>query len=317
MNVDARTATPAAARRQEIPETYRFLRYFAPNAVTMSSMVFGLVSLISSHQGNFDLAGWMIIYAVFTDRLDGMVARMVKGTSEFGVHMDSFADFLNFGLAPSFLMFTFFDAHPQLGMNDGWRQGLVFIACIAWVLAAVFRLARFNVAAEEGVPTKIFFGVPTTLAGGLLIIWFLAFLKYAGPEMSESFGGRKLLGDVRTPHGVWQWFPVGMLAGAFLMASSLRVLKVGTTARKATTIFVLVNVVIGYVLGFAQLFPEFLVLAPTSWIVVFLVWGQLAESARKFNPPPIFPRRDDDKLHMRPQEDMAVDDESDKQLTGD
>ena len=81
-----------------------------------------------------------------------------------------------------------------------------------------------------------------------------------------------------------------------------------------------VKATVGYyrdVLGFAQLFPEFLVLAPTSWIVVFLIWGQLAESARKFNPPPIFPRRDDDKLHMRPQEDMAVDDETDKQLGAD
>lgn len=311
-------SAPTATRQAEIPETYRFLRYFAPNAVTMASMVFGLVSLISSHQGNFDLAGWMIIYAVFTDRLDGMVARMVKGTSEFGVHMDSFADFLNFGLAPAFLIFTFFDAHPQLGMDDGWRHWVVMVGCVAWMFAAVFRLARFNVAAEEGVPTKIFFGVPTTLAGGLLIIWFLAFLKYSGPEMYEPFGGTKLLGDgVTTPDGVWQWFPVGMLIGAFLMASSLRILKVGTTARRATTIFVLGNVVVGYVLGFAQLFPEFLVIAPTTWIVVFLIWGQVAESARKFHPPPIFPRRDDDKLHMRPQEDMAVDDESDNKLTGD
>lgn len=297
----------------EIPESYRFWRYLAPNAVTAASLVFGMVSVISAHRGNYDLAGWMIIYAVFTDRLDGMVARLVRGTSEFGVNMDSFADFMNFGIAPAFLIFSFLDSHPQLGMTEGWRSALVIVACIAWVLGAVFRLARFNVAAEEGVPTKIFFGVPTTLAGGLLIIWFLAFLKYSGPELTEPFGGTKLLGDdVRTPDGVWAWFPVGMLVGAFLMASSLRVLKVGTTARKATTIFVVVNVVIGYLLGFAQLFPEYLVWAPTSWIIVFLIWGQVAESARKFNPPPIFPRRDDDKLHMRPQEDMAVDEDEDQ-----
>jgi len=293
----------------EIPENYRFFRYLAPNAVTAASMVFGMISLISAYRGNYDLAAWMIIYAVFTDRLDGMVARLVRGTSEFGVNMDSFADFMNFGIAPSFLMFTFFDAHPQLGMHDGWKQWLVIVACIAWVLGAVFRLARFNVAAEDGVPTKIFFGVPTTLAGGLLMIWFLAFLKYGGPELSEPFGGRQLLGDVTTPRGVWAWFPIGMLLGAFLMASSLRVLKVGTTARRATTVFVLFNVVVGYLLGFAQLFPELLVIAPTTWIVVFLVWGQVAKSARQFHAPPIFPRRDDDKLNMRPQEDMAVDDE--------
>ncbi len=294
----------------EIPENYRFFRYLAPNAVTAASMVFGMVSITAAHQGNFHLAGWLIIYAVFTDRLDGMVARLVRGTSEFGVNMDSFADFLNFGLAPANLFYAFFHAHPQLGMSEGWREYFVIVACVAWVLGAVFRLARFNVAAEDGVATKIFFGVPTTLAGGLLIIWFLAFLKYASPELSEPFGGAKVYGDdLRTPHGVWQWFPVGMLIGAFLMASSLRVLKVGTTARKATTAFVMVNVVIGYLLGFAQLFPELLIWAPTIWIVVFLVWGQVAASARQYTAPPIFPRRTDDKLHMRPQEDMAVDDE--------
>lgn len=304
------TAKAKAKAKIDIPENYRFFRYLAPNAVTAASMVFGMISVIASHHGNFDLAGWMIIYAVFTDRLDGMVARTVRGTSEFGVNMDSFADFMNFGLAPAFLIFTFFDAHPQLGMDTGWHHYFVIFACVCWVLGAVFRLARFNVAAEEGVPTKIFFGVPTTLAGGTLIIWFLAFLKYSAPEMSEPFGGTKLLGDdLHTPHGVWAWFPVGMLVGAFLMASSLRVLKVGTTARKATTIFVLGNVVVGYVLGFAQMYPEYLVWAPTAWLVVFLIWGQVAESARAYNAPPIFPRRDDDKLHMRPQEDMALDED--------
>ena len=62
----------------------RFLRYLAPNLITLSSMIFGLVSLWSSHNGNFALAGWLIIYAVLTDRLDGLVARAVIGRSWYG-----------------------------------------------------------------------------------------------------------------------------------------------------------------------------------------------------------------------------------------
>ena len=301
------------ATRAPAPTNYRFFRYLAPNAVTCASLCFGMISAVAAHRGNFSLAGWMIIYATLTDRLDGMVARAVKGTSELGVQLDSFADFLNFGCAPAFLLFTFFDAHPELGMDTGWRHVLVIVASICWVLGAVFRLARFNVASEEGVPTKIFFGVPTTLAGGLIVIWFLALLKYAPDVYPHDFGGGKLLGSrVATPHAVWQVFPFAMLLGAFLMVSSLRMLKVGRTQRRATTIFVLANVVVGYILGFARLYPEFLVIQPTSWIVVFLVWGQLSHKARAFLPPPLFPRAEaeDGMVRMRPQEDLAPEDDA-------
>jgi CDP-diacylglycerol--serine O-phosphatidyltransferase len=290
---------------------HRVLRYLAPNAITSASLVFGMVSLVAAHQGRYDIAGWMIVYATLTDRLDGVVARLVRGTSELGVQLDSFADMLNFGVAPAFLVFTFLDGHPQLGFGDGADRVLLIAACIAWVLAAVFRLARFNVVSEEGVPTKIFFGVPTTLAGGLLITWFLALLKYAGPEvaMDREIGGAKIL-DVTTSPGVWRWFPVAMLVGAFLMASSLRMLKIGRHGGLAKTIFVTVNVVIGYVLGFLQLYPEWLVVPPTAWIVVFLIWGQTSPKARAFHPPPLFPPQHDEQLKMRPQEDLAPEDEA-------
>lgn len=270
------------------------LRYLAPNLITASSLVFGLVSLSAAHRGDWRLAGWMIIYAVMTDRLDGLVARRLKATSQLGVQLDSFADFLNFGLAPAFLMYTFLRSPAMvagpldLPYDHGWARAYLATACVIWVLAAVFRLARFNVAAEDGVPTRIYFGVPTTLAGGLLVIWFLALLKYAHP--GDTFGGPKLLGEqVVTPRAVWLAIPALMMVGAYLMASSLRMLKVGTAESKAITVFLIVNIMSGYVLGFAQLMPEYLVWMPSAWIVVFLVWGALAEEARDLRPPPLFP----------------------------
>ena len=91
------------------------LRYVAVFLlITLSSMIFGLVSLWSSHNGNFALAAWMIVYAVLTDRLDGLVARAVKGTSELGMQLDSFADSLNFGIAPAFLILTYLSGRPDL-----------------------------------------------------------------------------------------------------------------------------------------------------------------------------------------------------------
>jgi CDP-diacylglycerol--serine O-phosphatidyltransferase len=294
------------------PTNYRFLRYLAPNAVTLASLVFGMVSANASHRGNFALAGWMVVWATLTDRLDGVIARAVRGTSELGVQLDSFADFFNFGCAPAYLIYLFYDAHPELGFAHGWRHIVLMVGCVCWVFGAVFRLARFNVASEEGVPTKIFFGVPTTLAGGVLVVWFLACLKYAPSVYPRSFGGTKLLGSgTETPHAVWSIFPFAMLLGAFLMASSLKMLKVGKTARVSTNMFVLVNTAIGYVLGFARILPEWLVIMPSAWLVIFLVWGQTSHKARGFKPPPLFPRAEPDSVvHMRPQEDLAPEDDA-------
>jgi CDP-diacylglycerol--serine O-phosphatidyltransferase len=292
-------------------DTKRFLRYLAPNAVTATSMMFGLVSLVATHRGVWELAAWMIIYAVLTDRLDGFVARAVRGTSEFGMQLDSFADFLNFGVAPAFLVYTFLTSHPApeiAGVQAGWMHGSLVFACAVWVLGAVFRLARFNVISDDKIPTKIFFGIPTTLAGGLLAIWFLALLKYAQP--GPTFGGPKLLGDEWTvPVSVWLWFPLGMVLGAYLMASSLRMPKVGAASNRAATAFVLLNVLLGYGLGFARMWPEFLVISPTLWITVFLVWGQVAQRARSLRPPRLFPPSTDAQPKVRLQEDLAPDDE--------
>ena len=267
-------------------------RYLAPQLITGSSLVFGLCSIASAHQGDFRLAGWLIIYAVLCDRLDGLVARRLRATSELGVQLDSFADFLNFGIAPAFLMFSFLTSGPlapELPFGSGMARVYLYASCIIWVLAAVFRLARFNIHTEESTPTRIYFGVPTTLAGGLLVIWFLAFLKYAHP--GATFGGPKLLGEtIVTPRGVWLALPGAMVVGAYLMASSLRMLKVGTAESRKITIFLIVNLLSGYILGFAQLLPEYLVWMPSAWIVVFLIWGRIAEEARDLHPPPIFPR---------------------------
>src|SRR3954468_20307098 len=188
----------------------RVLRYLAPNLITLSSMIFGLVSLWSAHTGNPALAAWMIIYAVLTDRVDGLVARALKATSELGMQLDSFADFLNFGVAPAFLVLTYLSGRPDLPYHDGGNaHTLLFIACGAYMLCAVFRLARYNVLSDDQIPTKIFFGFPTTLTGGLIALWMLLLLKYDSSQ--PTFGGPRLFGDsLHTPLGVWKYFPIAL-----------------------------------------------------------------------------------------------------------
>ncbi|HSN28858.1 MAG TPA: CDP-alcohol phosphatidyltransferase family protein, partial [Kofleriaceae bacterium] len=132
----------------------RVLRYLAPNLITLSSMIFGLVSLWSSHNGEPALAAWMIIYAVLTDRIDGVTARALKATSELGMQLDSFADFMNFGIAPAYLLLVYLSNRPDLPFQSGSAHFLLFAACGAYMLCAVFRLARYNVLTDDQIPTK-------------------------------------------------------------------------------------------------------------------------------------------------------------------
>ena len=283
----------------------RFFRYLAPNLITLSSMIFGLVSLWSSHNHNYALAGWLIIYAVLSDRLDGIVARAVKGTSELGMQLDSFADFLNFGIAPAFLILTYLSGRPDLPYfdRDSAAHTLLFVACGAYMLCAVFRLARYNVLSDDQVPTRMFFGFPTTLAGGMLTIWILLLLKY-DPHTAPAFGGAKLFGDsLHTPAGVWTYFPIAVVVLGYLMASRLPMPKVGMTKNKLVSVGLLTLVSIGYICGFAMRYPEICFGMPTIWSLMFLIWGQASPTARAMYPPPLFPKQPERPLG-RPQEDL-------------
>jgi CDP-diacylglycerol--serine O-phosphatidyltransferase len=287
----------------------RALRYLAPNLLTGANLVFGMLSLRASFEGRFIDAAWFIIWAVLTDRLDGFVARLVRGTSELGVQLDSFADNLNFGLAPAFLVYAALGSAPDLPFHDGTGHYLLMIGCAAWMLGATFRLARYNISTDEPVYPKIFFGVPTTLVGGLLVIWFLAMVKYTpagAPMYMGDFGGYRLFGSFETPAVVWKAFPALMAIGGFLMASNLRMPKLGLANSKAANIFIFSNVAAGYAFGFARIFPEYCMLPPTLWLVVFLIWGALSPSARAMKPPPIFPDVDHPvgQEPIRPEDDM-------------
>ncbi|MBP6631026.1 MAG: CDP-alcohol phosphatidyltransferase family protein [Kofleriaceae bacterium] len=299
------TNTPTSAAA---PEQVRLIRYLAPNALTAISMTFGLISLVAAHRGNYALAGWMVIYAVLSDRLDGLLARALRATSSFGMQLDSFADFLNFGVAPAFLMYTYLTAQPDLPYQpDSTARILLMVACAVWVLGAVFRLARYNVTSDEDVPTTIFFGIPTTLAGGLLAIWFLFLHKYS--VVGPTFGGHKFFGDWVTPRAMFTYLPVVMVVLAYLMVSSLPMPKSRIGSNRAFAAFVISGVAFGYVCGLLRIYPDLVVWLPTLWIVVFLVWGQVSSTGRGMVPPRLFPRSDEGKVLVRHQEDLGTDEE--------
>lgn len=125
-------------------------RRFIPNFFTLMSMFFGFYSMVLSSNGRFRDAAWLIIIAAIFDALDGLSARLLKSGSEFGVELDSLADVISFGAAPSLLIY-----HAVFEKFGIW--GILFSSSL--LLAGGFRLARFNSELTD-YDKKSFSGLP-------------------------------------------------------------------------------------------------------------------------------------------------------------
>ena len=143
-------------------------RYLLPNILTLGGVCLGISSIKFSIDGNYSLAVIFILLAAILDALDGRIARLIKGTSEFGKELDSLTDFVSFGIAPVFILYFWeLNNYGKLG----WAITLIYSVC------CVLRLARFNLTkidAKQIWKSNYFEGVPAP-AGGILILMPLIF----------------------------------------------------------------------------------------------------------------------------------------------
>ena len=143
-------------------------RYLLPNILTLCGVCLGISSIKFSIDENYALAVIFILLAAILDALDGRIARLIKGTSEFGKELDSLTDFVSFGIAPVFILY--FWELKNYG-KLGWAIALVYSVC------CVLRLARFNLTKinnQQLWKNNYFEGVPSP-AGGILILMPLIF----------------------------------------------------------------------------------------------------------------------------------------------
>jgi CDP-diacylglycerol--serine O-phosphatidyltransferase len=293
----------------------RFLRYLAPNLVTLASLSFGMCSIVASFDHRFADAAWFVVFSVLTDKLDGFVARLVKGASEFGVQLDSFADFLNFGIAPATLWYASLAAVPDAD------RVLQTVASALWVLAVTFRLARYNIVGDDPRCKRIFFGVPTTLMGGMLVTLYLTLLKYGADPSGLPVvvtDDPRLLGSLHVGSAVWRAWPALEIVGALLMVSTVKIPKLGLSKSKVLTVFIFANVLCASAGAATRHVPEYLTSGATLWIVGSIVWGFVHHDARTLRPPPIFPKADRpaSQLPQRPEEDLVPEEEGEEGYAG-
>ncbi|CAN7410608.1 CDP-diacylglycerol--serine O-phosphatidyltransferase [Rossellomorea sp. LjRoot5] len=131
-----------------------------PNMVTLGNLYCGFLSIGFAASGQFKNAAVLIIIGMMLDSMDGRLARMLNADSVLGKELDSLADIVTFGVAPSFLVYyTYFFQFGLLG----------FIVTGLFPLFGAYRLARFNTSPPKS-SLHYFVGVPITAAGGILAI---------------------------------------------------------------------------------------------------------------------------------------------------
>ncbi|WP_298038669.1 CDP-diacylglycerol--serine O-phosphatidyltransferase [uncultured Campylobacter sp.] len=199
------------------------LMYILPNLFTAASAFLGVISIISSIQGNYFKAIIYIVLSLILDGLDGRVARLTKTTSKFGVEFDSLADLVAFGVAPAILFYL------TIGKNFGKFGALI---AAMFVVFGAIRLARFNVTTGTYEP-NVFIGLPIPTAAIVSVLWVGVYLDY------EFLAG-------------FEWCLVILEAVlAILMVSNIRYPSFKKINFKQTHV---IRILVGLVLAFSMLY---------------------------------------------------------------
>lgn len=141
------------------------------NMFTFVNITAGLLAVYFITQQNFFIAIILAWIGGAFDIFDGKIARKYGLSNEFGVQLDSFADFLSFVLVPVFLIFEAVYSTANLG-------AILIIAgiiSIYYVISGLRRLIYFNINTDAGEVENYFTGVPTPL--GAILLW-LVYLGY-------------------------------------------------------------------------------------------------------------------------------------------
>ncbi len=136
-----------------------------PNLLTMLGLCAGLTGMRLAIEGRFGTAAVAIVVAACIDGLDGRLARLLKATSRFGAEFDSLADFVCFGVAPAFILYSW-----SLQSLHGYG----FMPCLMFAVCMALRLARFNAQIDAGphpaYTYSFFTGVPAPCGAGLVLV---------------------------------------------------------------------------------------------------------------------------------------------------
>jgi CDP-diacylglycerol--serine O-phosphatidyltransferase len=255
-----RSRRTTGRRRLDLRKTL----FVVPNLITLASVFCGfnairIVATDAPSHEDIHRAAVLLLFAMLFDLLDGRVARMTKTQSAFGLQLDSLADIISFGVAPSMLVYKWvLFRHPVAGLLTGF----LFVAC------ACVRLARFNVLSSSASgapikPGKYIIGLPTPPASGVLISLIVA---------NTAVGGA--IGDERYTLVI---FAV-TIAVSLLMVSNVRFRSFKELKLNPGTVGVVVFTLASSAFVWQRFKPQFVLL----WLLGVYLFIGFAESLRVF-----------------------------------
>lgn len=168
-----------------------------PNLLTLANLVSGCIAIafilssqpfVSSFQGTeywvvgTEQAYWgalFIVLAAIFDMLDGFAARALNVFSPLGKDLDSLADIVSFGVAPSMILFKMLWASYMAEPYALDVSMLAMVPAFIFACAGAIRLARYNIA--PGGQKNYFTGMPIPAAG--MFIAALPLINWYNPEV--------------------------------------------------------------------------------------------------------------------------------------
>ena len=276
-------------REQRKRQRLRRGMYLLPSLFTVGNIGAGYFAITQTFAAlaanadarlHLDLAAIAILFAIPFDSLDGRIARMTNTTSEFGKELDSLADIITFGVAPSLLAYVWGFYFLPESVNPELHRDLVHIGgfiCFLFLIGGASRLARFNISHDAqprnpGRPDrKYFVGMPIPAAAGLLAATI------------HFFSG--------IPNRAW-WVSVVWLClvgtCGFLMVSTWRFWsgkEINLARRHPSQILLLLAIALFMILRFSQ----FVLFAGALAYMFSGIWARAAygwSRRRRHRPPP-------------------------------
>jgi CDP-diacylglycerol--serine O-phosphatidyltransferase len=268
--------------------------YLLPNAITAFGLACGLfvifrANMLEPGSGNERVLFTsliLLLVAGFADFLDGAVARLVKGESEFGFIFDSMADAISFGVAPSVLLLKTLELEQGTGVSFFVISGVMIYS-----ICGVLRLVRFNVKAKEAkdnveeqmAQKKNFTGLPIPAAAIAAVSTNLFFISALAGEWF-NFSNEATAITLSS---------IMIVLGLFMVSRwkfpSIKVLNIRVPSLQLVLMTVILAIFILY--GLLNFLPAMLLLLSWAYIVlgltlstIRLIAGKKSKTLEDFEP---------------------------------
>lgn len=250
--------------------------YILPSLFTAGSIAAGFYAIVQSLQGSptephhFDHAAIVIGLAIPFDGLDGRIARMTNTASDFGKELDSLADVITFGVAPSILAYSWGFRMLPPTMDPLLRHKLMQIGavvCFLFLICGACRLARFNTSADAqpknpGRPDrKYFVGMPIPAAAGVIaacVHYFLGTPVFSGAVAGVWIGLIGLVGFLMV--STWRFW-----SGKEITLTGRHPFQLLVLIGAAVSVLLLFSQVLLFVIALGYMFSGLLARAAYSW----------------------------------------------------